>query len=278
MITRVVFNQKGGVGKSSIAVNLAAISAKQQLRTLVIDLDPQCNSSQYLLGESATHGHNVAVLEPNMENFFDDVLGNANPKGLIGNAIGNILKARNKGLEAYVHHTPFAYLQVIPASASLGSLEHALVSKHKIYKLRDAIQALSGQYDRIFIDTPPAFNFFTLSALIAADRVLIPFDCDVFSKRALHTLIANVLETQDDHNERLEIEGIVVNQFQAQAKLPREVVQDMKQEGLPVLDSMLPPSVLMKESHQKNLPLIDLAPEHKLTLAYRALFSEIEAK
>lgn len=65
--------------------------------------------------------------------------------------------------------------------------------------------------------------------------MLIPFDCDVFSKRALQTLIENVIETQDDHNNRLEIEGIVVNQFQSQAKLPREVVQQLKDEGLPVL-------------------------------------------
>ncbi|MFW2154013.1 ParA family protein, partial [Acinetobacter gyllenbergii] len=97
---------------------------------------------------------------------------------------------------------------------------------------------------------------------IAADRVLIPFDCDVFSKRALQTLIENVIETQDDHNNGLEIEGIVVNQFQAQAKLPREVVQQLKDEGLPVLNSMLPHSILMKESHLKNLPLVHLSPEH----------------
>ena len=185
---------------------------------------------------------------------------------------------RGKGLESYVHRSSFENLDVIPASPSLGSLEHALESKHKIYKLRDSIQSLSARYDRIFIDTPPAFNFFTLSALIAADRVLIPFDCDVFSKRALQTLIENVIETQDDHNDRLEIEGIVVNQYQAQAKLPREVVQQLKDDGLPVLESMLPPSVLMKESHQKNLPLVHLAAEHKLTLAYVTLFNEIEAK
>ncbi len=91
--------------------------------------------------------------------------------------------------------------------------------------------------------------------MIAARSVLIPFDCDVFSKRALQTLIENVFETQDDHNDHLEIEGIVVNQFQAQAKLPREVVQQLKDEGFPVLDSMLPPSVLMKESHHKEFTL-----------------------
>lgn len=279
MLTRVVFNQKGGVGKSSITVNLAAISAKHGLRTLVIDLDPQANSSQYLLGDDATYSAEKSILEPNIENFFDDVLGNNQQKGLIGNALGSILKApRNKDLDSFVHSTPFTKLDVLPASPTLGALEHTLESKHKIYKLRDSIQNLVGRYDRIYIDTPPAFNFFTLSALIAADKVLIPFDCDVFSKRALQTLIENVLETQDDHNDRLEIEGIVVNQFQSQAKLPREVVQQLKDEGLPVLNSMLPPSILMKESHQKNLPLAHLAPEHKLTQAYETLFGEIEPK
>lgn len=278
MRIRVVFNQKGGVGKSSIAVNLAAISAHQGHKTLLIDLDPQANSSQYLLGDDATYSGDKPALEPNIENYFDEVLGSQQNKGLIGNAIGSILKTRTKGLESYVHQSPFKHLDVIPASSSLGTLAHALESKHKIYKLRDALQQLTGQYERVFIDTPPAFNFFTLSALIAADRVLIPFDCDVFSKRALHTLIENVIETQDDHNNRLEIEGIVVNQFQAQAKLPREVVQQLKDEGLPVLENMLPPSVIMKESHQKNQPLIHLATDHKLTQAYQSLFNEIEQK
>ncbi|GAA5555368.1 chromosome partitioning protein ParA [Acinetobacter schindleri] len=278
MRTRVVFNQKGGVGKSSIAVNLAAISAHQGHKTLLIDLDPQANSSQYLLGDDATYSGDKPALEPNIENYFDKVLGSQQNKSLIGNAIGSILKTRAKGLESYVHQSPFKHLDVIPASPSLGTLAHALESKHKIYKLRDALQQLTGQYERVFIDTPPAFNFFTLSALIAADRVLIPFDCDVFSKRALHTLIENVIETQDDHNDRLEIEGIVVNQFQAQAKLPREVVQQLKDEGLPVLKNMLPPSVIMKESHQKNQPLIHLATDHKLTQAYQSLFNEIEQK
>lgn len=276
MLVRVVFNQKGGVGKSSIAVNLAAISAHQGLKTLLIDLDPQANSSQYLLGDDATYTVDKPALEPNIENYFQEVLGATQSKGLLGNAIGSILKNRDKGLERYVHQSPFKNLDVIPASPTLGALAHALESKHKIYKLREALQQLEGQYDRVYIDTPPAFNFFTLSALIAASRVLIPFDCDVFSKRALQTLIENVIETQDDHNDHLEIEGIVVNQFQAQAKLPREVVQQLKDESLPVLDSMLPPSILMKESHLKNQPLIHLATDHKLTQAYQSLFNEIE--
>ena len=196
-----VANHKGGCGKTTTVVHLASELAELGNKVLVIDLDPQANSSQYLLGEDATYSADKAALEPNIENFFDDILGSTQQKGLISNAIGSILKApRGKGLESYVHRTSFENLDVIPASPSLGALEHALESKHKIYKLRDSIQSLSARYDRIFIDTPPAFNFFTLSALISADRVLIPFDCDVFSKRALQTLIENVLETQDDHN------------------------------------------------------------------------------
>jgi chromosome partitioning protein len=165
---------------------------------------------------------------------------------------------------------------VVPASPHLGTLSAALEAKHKIYKLRDALAELNGQYQRIYIDTPPAFNFFSLSALIAADRVLIPFDCDVFSRRALDSLIHNIVETQDDHNPHLEIEGIVVNQYQMQAKLPRSVVADLVAEGLPVFENKLPPSVVMKESHQRNLPLIHFATEHKLTQAYQSLFNEIE--
>lgn len=103
MLTRVVFNQKGGVGKSSIAVNLAAISAYNGFKTLVIDLDPQANSSQYLLGDDATYSTNKPALEPNVENYFQEILGIHQSKGLIGNTLGNILKNRSKGLDAFVH-------------------------------------------------------------------------------------------------------------------------------------------------------------------------------
>lgn len=276
MITRVVFNQKGGVGKSSITVNLAAISAQQGYRTLVIDLDPQSNSSQYILGSSHSNPNDLPVFSPNIYHFFEEVLGHNQSKGLIGSAIGSLLSSKPKGLEAVIHQSPFANLHVIPASPELGSLEHALESKHKIYKLRDAILKLSSSYDRIYIDTPPAFNFFTLSALITAHKVLIPFDCDVFSHRALLTLLENVTETRQDHNDELTVEGVIVNQFQAQAKLPKEIVEQLKKDQLPVFDTMLPPSVVMKESHLKNLPLIYLATDHKLTQTYLQLFNEIE--
>ena len=99
----------------------------------------------------------------------------------------------------------------------------------------------------------------------------------MFSRRALLTLLENVVEAKGDHNPHLDVEGIVVNQFQSQAKLPREVVQELKDEGLPVFNTMLPSSVIMKESHQKNKPLIHLNPDHKLSVAYVNLFDELSS-
>mgnify|MGYP001975319637 CR=1 FL=1 len=157
------------------------------------------------------------------------------------------------------------------ANPELGEIQSQLEAKHKIFKLRDALVKLSG-YDAIYIDTPPAFNFYTLSALIAADSCLIPFDCDEFSRQALYNLIENVEETRQDHNEELEVEGIVVNQFQPRASLPTRIVDELREEGLPILDTYISSSVKMRESHDAGVPLVHLAPKHKLTSEFMALF------
>lgn len=257
---RVIFNQKGGVGKSSITVNLAAISASQGRRTLVVDLDPQCNATQYLLGEAAEFSRDKPELSPNIGQFFAQTLS---------------FSLKEKPISEYVHKTPYDRLHVIPSNPELGEIEHLLESKHKIFKLAAALKGLEGSYDAVYIDTPPAFNFYTLSALIAAQRCLIPFDCDAFSRRALYTLLENVGEARADHNDELEVEGIIVNQFQARASLPVKLVEELRSEGLPIVNSPLSSSVIMKESHEKALPLIHLAPRHKLTEEYVALFNEL---
>ena len=99
--------------------------------------------------------------------------------------------------------------------------------------LRKLLDELSEDYDRIYLDTPPALNFYAVSALIAADRVLIPFDCDSFSRQALYGLIAEIDELKEDHNEGLEVEGIVVNQFQARASLPQQIAEAIVQPACP---------------------------------------------
>jgi chromosome partitioning protein len=154
-------------------------------------------------------------------------------------------------------------------------MQSQLESRHKIYKLRDTLRELGKEYDEIFVDTPPAYNFFSQSALIAADSCLIPFDCDDFSRQALYTLINNVKEIKADHNANLKIEGIVVNQFQPRALLPQRMVDQLKEEGLPVFESKLSSSIRIRESHERNLPMIHLDRSHKLSQEYLALYSEL---
>ncbi len=251
---RVVFNQKGGVGKSTIACNLAAVAAAAGARTLVIDLDPQANSSRYLLGDAADE------LQLSATEFFDQMLN---------------FKLRPKATEDFIVATPFANLSVLPSHPSLEDLQAKLESRHKIYKLREALEGLSD-FDQIWIDTPPAMHFYTLSALIAADACLIPFDCDDFSRRALYSLLEHVEEIRADHNGALLVEGIVVNQFQPRAKLPQRLVEELRGEGLPVLRTMLSASVKIRESHQLARPMVHLDAQHKLSREFAALYAELK--
>lgn len=251
---RVVFNQKGGVGKSTITCNLAAISAHSGLRTLVVDLDPQGNSTHYLLGEA------VEDAEDTVAGLFEQSLS---------------FKFSPRKTAEFVVATPFSGLSILPSHPSLEELQGKLESRYKIFKLRDALDELADDYDAVYIDTPPALNFFTRSALIATELCLIPFDCDDFSRRALYSLLENVQEIKADHNRGLEVEGIVVNQFQPRASLPQKLVQELIDEGLPILKTYLSSSVKIRESHEQAKPMIHLDPKHKLSQEFIALHGEL---
>ena len=166
----VVFNQKGGVGKSTITCNLAAISASQGLRTLVIDLDVQGNSSAYLLG------HAPRADQPSVVGFFEQTLG---------------YSFTPPPPTDFIVRTPFENLDLIASGPQLDELQSKLESRHKIYKLREALQQLASEYERIYIDTPPALNFYTRSALMGASGCLIPFEL----YRQLH-FIGRLMQTR----------------------------------------------------------------------------------
>ncbi|WP_295441826.1 ParA family protein [uncultured Thiodictyon sp.] len=230
---------------------MAAISAARGRQTLLVDLDPQANASRYLLGQA------LDEQEKTLAHFFEDIL--------------NFRMFGAKPIE-YVASTRFPNLFVLPADPRLEEQQVKLESRYKMYKLREALDTLKD-FDAVFIDTPPALNFFTRSALIAADTCLIPFDCDDFSRRALVALMDSVREIQADHNRNLRVEGIVVNQYQARANLPLRLVEELRAEGLPVLDAFLSASIKIRESHTQALPMIHLDPKHKLSREFEALYN-----
>lgn len=272
MISRVVFNKKGGVGKTTITCNLAAISAASGKKTLVIDLDLQGNASRYLMNDRYDE---IKEEGKTILDFYKASLDGGSVFGF--NPFFPSISFSSPEPESFIHETRFDNLYIIPAHPCLADIEAQLVNRHKIYKLKEMAEKMTG-FEELFIDTPPAMNFYSQSALIAASRCLIPFDCDAFSKDAIFDVGKHIGDIQSDHNQRLVVEGIIVNQFMAQANYPKKVVNDLREGGLPILSTKISSSVKIRESHHEATPMIFLSPRHKVTLEYRALYEEISNK
>ncbi len=252
---RVVFNQKGGVGKTSISCNLAGSLAKQGHRVLLIDLDSQSNGSQYLMG----HDFNQDL--KTIYDFFSATVAT--------HVFRDVLRE-------CVHPSPYNNLWIIPSSKGLVDIQAKLESRYKVFKLKKALDTLISQrnFTQVIIDTPPALNFFSMSALIAAQQVLVPFDCDRFSEDAIDYVEKIIGEIREDYNPDLQLEGIVINQFQNQANLPKELVSNLIKKGYPVLKPYIPSSVIVRESHQVQRPLCYYKPSHKIS----EMFSQLAKK
>ena len=247
---RVVYNQKGGVGKTTLAVNLATLSACSGRRTLLVDSDPQGNSTTYLLGAKAKPLKNLA-------DYYENCLG--------------VHLFRPQLMEFVSTETGVPHLHLVPGSRELEDLRNKLENKHKILKLREGIK--NTTYECIYFDPPPANDFFALSCLIAASEVLVPIDCDTFSVQAARDICQLVAEVKSDHNPDLKILGLIINQYQKNSRHAAHILKDLEALGLPILEPYIPQSVKVRESHSDARPVVLSQPSNPVSLALKELHS-----
>ena len=225
-----IANQKGGVGKTTTAVNLAASLAVAEQRTLLIDGDPQGN---------ATSG--VGIERDQIRQTVYHAL------------IGEI------GLSSVVHsEVQFRHLDVAPATSDLAGAEIELVDHpRRSLLMRDAIEAVSDRYDYILIDCPPSLGIITLNMLAAADSVLIPLQCEYYALEGLSQLLNTVHMVQHSVNERLNIDGVVLTMFDARLNLSKQVATDAREYfGSKVFEHVIPRNVRLAEAPSFGKPII----------------------
>jgi chromosome partitioning protein len=251
---RVVFNLKGGVGKTTLTTNLAACAALSGKRTLLIDSDPNANATGHLVrGDRAP--------ERTLADFYESSLG---------------LSLFRTSLVDYVTSvTRLPGLHLVAGDRRLDDLRPKLESRHKINKLRDGTFGL--HYDEIFFDTRPVLDFYTLACLIAAHEVIVPIDCDAFSVQAAKDVRAAVEEVRQDHNRELTIAGVVVNQYQRSTRHAGRMVGELRRLGFRVLEPFIPASVKVRESHSEASPLVVAHGQHAVARSFKELFTVITA-
>jgi len=246
--TIAITNQKGGVGKTTTTVNLAASLAANGQRVLLIDLDPQGN---------ATMG--CGVDKHGLEFSVYDVLMHGAP------------------VETVRQRAPEAGFDVIPANADLTAAEVELVTASvREHRLRDALARAKHEYDYVLIDCPPSLNMLTVNALVAADSVLIPVQCEYYALEGLSSLLNTVTRVQKMLNPQLRIEGLLRTMYDARNSLTNEVSMQLIQHfGARVYATLIPRNVRLAEAPSHGKPALVYDAASRGAIAYLAAASEM---
>lgn len=243
-----ILNQKGGVGKSTTSINLSAALGAMNKQVLLIDLDPQGNSSS----------------------------GLGIDKGMVENCIYNVL-LDDIPLEEAIIPDVCEGLDVVPATINLAGAEVELVSEMaRENRLKDAVGQMRGKYDYIFIDCPPSLGLLTVNALVAADKLLIPIQCEFYALEGVTKLLDSMKRVKTRLNPSLEILGVLLTMYDNRTTLSKQVVDEVQGYfGRTVFNTLIPRTVKLSEAPSYGLPITEYDPRGKGSISYIELAKEV---
>lgn len=243
-----VVNQKGGVGKSTTAVNVSAYMASFGKRTLLVDTDPQGNASSGIGIEKDSLKYSI------YDSIIDEV-----------------------PLTSVILKTIIPGLDLVPATLKLAGAEVELVSAlSRETRLARCLEPVLGDYDYVFIDCPPSLGLLTINALVAANSLLIPVQCEYYALEGLRQLLDTIELVRRHLNRSLVIEGFLMTMHDARTNLSQQVIEDVKNHyGSKVFRTVIPRNVTLSEAPSFGLPIIRYDPKSRGALAYEQLAKEV---
>ena len=246
----VIANQKGGVGKTSVAVNLSASLAHYGRRVLLVDLDPQGN---------ATTGSGVDKGECD-KTVYGVLLGE--------HAIGPAIRKCEGNYD------------IVPANRELAGAEVELINiERREFRLRDALAEAAGQYDFVVIDCPPALNMLTVNGFVAADAVIVPMQCEYYALEGLSDLVGTLRKVKQNLNPRIEIEALVRTMYDPRSTLTVQVSDELKRHyGDKVFDTVIPRNIRIAEAPSFGKPVLLHDPTSKGAVAHLQFARELLAR